>query len=948
MFKNKSKEVRMAYSHSSAPKDVKTDDHSSKKRKAPADYKSLDIESEQLSCSITAEAFFDPVCVEPCRHYFEQSALAKWRSQNNTCPTCRIPITKIIEPDDAFYFTLNNRNKDPKFYDQCYLDLDLLETALSRNNSSLLAKFTEVFRASPALLNQPKGTQNRKNISAVWLLAAFPQGREILKKEESIRKNICIESLNYALEEGPDMGASAAYWLIVSSDGLKILHDDWHSYREEKDTFSSLFSKITQERLNFIEPKGENKGKSLVWWLATHRDNYRNSSLEHRANSLIGSWLRSKKITSEALSSMAEIGGKSAAELLAETKEGRDLLADTNYSASDMAITTVTSATMNKNIVWWFAYSIRTSSPNTYPNPTILFDRLINKINSAGLNTKALDGSSALWQLAACEEGRTLIRKVLAQTGSEGLDLNSIGHEGKSILWWLAAYDLDLLFTLKDHITPEGLNARNTVDGTSAFFWLAGTVKGRKFLIENKAVRDKVTPEGMNSYYFGEDKNDSGKSAFWYLIHDEEMLRILIEDDELSNKITGEGLKSTVNLKVPGFHSHNWIMRREFHERAIIPIIHCMIMDVLKDTDKKILSLRQELLLKNKAKLFRKTPFNTLYISPLSSSGRNDPIHDTHSIINWFLKTKEGQQILERIPPLKHKLTIQVLNSSNQSIQSFLTCTTTKKIFFDPVCIESEPYGPNDKSCRHYVERSKLADLKYCPCCGQDIQLIREPDVTFRNLFDSALDKNPKWHEERYFSLALLDIAFTKNSKELLDKFCELFKACPLLFIQPCQDEKTLENKTASDILHEHLLKANGVIVNLFVKTFNAISKNSAYLGLSGAACLISTHAGRELLLQNNASLLKQISTETLQQSIMPPNSEHSGKSITFWFQNTKEGKDILKQHPILQNKIILNSAAASTSATDHPDRLFAAAATTATATTAASAPQEGSSVKPK
>jgi hypothetical protein len=360
----------------------------------------ISISTADITCPITHQIFFDPVCVESkpannkegesCRHYFERSGITQWMKNNANCPCCRQPIVEIRDPDTIFKRNFESALKqNPNLHNERYYDLSLLINAFVSNNTKLLNKFISLFEASSILFNRASDDEKYlPGITAVTIFSFYKTGLDNLYKNKKLRNSILSKGLNAVIQDGPSKGTSAVFWLAITQDGRKILVED-----------PILRDKITAEGLNAIALDGAIKSTSALSWLAATSEGQR---------ILVEDKILRDKITAEALNAV-EVNephkGKTAVYWLTVTSEGQKILAE---------------------------------------------DKILrDKITAEGLNAIALDGPhkgiSAISLLLCADKGREillqdnarLLMMISTDTLTQSIIPRNQEHSGKSIAFWL-------------------------------------------------------------------------------------------------------------------------------------------------------------------------------------------------------------------------------------------------------------------------------------------------------------------------------------------------------------------------------------------------------------------------------------------------------------------------------------------------------------------------------
>ena len=101
-----------------------------------------------------------------------------------------------------------------------------------------------------------------KGKSALYFLAANPEGLQLLIDDANLLSKIMAHGLNRVVVEGEDEGKSALYFLARNPEGRQLL--------------TLLRREITDQGLNSVIGEGEDEGKSALFekLLVLKDDNY--------------------------------------------------------------------------------------------------------------------------------------------------------------------------------------------------------------------------------------------------------------------------------------------------------------------------------------------------------------------------------------------------------------------------------------------------------------------------------------------------------------------------------------------------------------------------------------------------------------------------------------------------------------------------------------------------
>lgn len=173
-----------------------------------------------------------------------------------------------------------------------------------------------------------------------------------------------------------------------------------------------------------------------------------------------------------------------------------------------------------------------------------LTDDLCDAVSVESLNKRLDNGDSALAWLASCRDGVSLLakhaglrEKITAETLNAPDGDNN--EPGKSPLYYLTLYSRGVQLIcqddiLKGKVTREGLNRPvRTKNGAirSALSHMAEKADGRKLLCKDAIIRGKVTQEGL----------DTVQSDISWLVLDREGRELLSRHESLRAKITADG-----------------------------------------------------------------------------------------------------------------------------------------------------------------------------------------------------------------------------------------------------------------------------------------------------------------------------------------------------------------------------------------------------------------------
>jgi hypothetical protein len=173
-----------------------------------------------------------------------------------------------------------------------------------------------------------------------------------------------------------------------------------------------------------------------------------------------------------------------------------------------------------------------------YIDPSLLETALINPNTNQDLLTKFTDLFEACPKLINARPDDISILLIL-----------SMHREGRLIL--------SKSKKMRDNIDSKELNSqilKGDYKGGSALFWLTATPEGMKMLEDDKVLRDKITSEGLHAIVQGQppefgiyhDHIHKYLSAFFLLAATPRGQRLLIQDKALRDKITSASLNRII------------------------------------------------------------------------------------------------------------------------------------------------------------------------------------------------------------------------------------------------------------------------------------------------------------------------------------------------------------------------------------------------------------------